>query len=104
MFNMPLPKYGEIDDIKETRKILKEIIYKSKNDEYISKTIMEFLYNECNRCHKNVKKDLTVVLSFNDGIRDFNFKDRVGTKYGLKKFCDECIWGKASPCKIYVEV
>lgn len=103
-WNLKMPKYGEEDKVIETRKILKNIIQYSNNDENISKTIMNYLYNDCNRCHKKTEKNLTVVMSFNDGIKDYNFKDRVGTKYGLKKFCDECIWGKASPCKIYVEI
>lgn len=99
-----LPKYGETENVKETRKIIKKLIEKSKNDQYISKNIMNFIYNDCDRCHKKTEKTLTVVMSFNDGIRNYNFKDLKGTKYKLKKFCDECIWCNASPCKIYVEV
>ena len=101
---MKSPKYGETKEIIEFRKIIKQIIYKSKNDKYITENIMNFIFNKCNRCNKNTKKNLTYVISFNDGIKNYNFRDIDGTKYGLKKFCNECIYCNAFPCKIYVEV
>lgn len=94
----------EIQKIKNIKKLIEKKVLSTNNDKYVSNNIMDFLFNKCDKCNNYSKKELTYVFSFNDGIRDYNFKDRTGTKYGLKKFCDYCIYCNASPYKIYVEV
>lgn len=86
------------------KKILEKKLENTKNDKYITKNILEYLGNYCEKCYEFSEKKLIYVLSFNDGVVDYNFKDRKDAKYGLKKFCEKCIFCKASQCRIYVEI
>lgn len=88
--------------MEEIKGILDKLLV--NNDEYIVEHIVSYLGNQCDRCFNYQDKNLTIVISFNDGIRDYNFRDHIHTRYGLKKFCDSCIYSKASSCKIYVEI
>lgn len=88
----------------DIKKMLIEKLISSNNESLIINEIFEYLGNECEKCHMLSDKKLFYVLSFNDGVKNYNFRDVNGTKYGLKKFCEKCIFSKASPCKIYVEI
>lgn len=88
----------------DIKKILIDKLINSNNESLIINEIFKYLGNECQKCHLLSNKKLINVISFNDGVRDYNFRDIKGTKYGLKKFCEKCIFSKASQCKIYVEI
>ena len=89
----------------EYQQIIKEKLLQTKNDKNLSKYIIEFIGdNCCQKCYEHCDYPLTNVLSFDKTKGDYQFRDLPGANYILKKFCKKCIRGRASSCKIYIEI
>lgn len=73
------------------------------NESNIMNIINSYL-NKCDKCDLLVNETLTNVLSFDNGIKNYDFKDIPGVKLKIKKFCNECISIKTSSIKIYLEI
>jgi hypothetical protein len=85
--------------------LIKKILLQNKNEKYLAKNIIEFVgENCCQKCYKNSKEPLTIVISFDKSKGSYYFIDLPGANYKLKKFCKKCTYSRASQAKIYIEV
>jgi hypothetical protein len=85
--------------------LIQKILLQNKNEKHLGKKIIEFVgENCCQKCYKNSKEPLIIVISFDKSKGCYNFTDLSGANYKLKKFCKKCIYSRASQAKIYIEV
>ena len=85
-------------------KLLKKKLIETRNESSLSKYIMVFLENKCNICNKIVDSELTYIISFEDGPKNFYFQDLPNSKLKFKKVCKRCLCTKTTSVKIYVEI
>ena len=85
-------------------KVIREKLYRTRNDVNLTKMITDYVGNTCDKCGKESKCPLKYVMSFNKDKGNYQFYDIPGGNYHLKKFCKACCWSKASSAKIYIEI